>query len=179
MLTVLNRGFLGGSVVKNPPAKAGDVGLIPGLGRSPRGENDDTFQYSFLENPMDRGAWLATVHGIAKQTWLSTYTFWPVWGGHLIVDLIYISLIISDTEHLCLCLLAICKNSIKWSYCTIIYIMTLVIDIMYSPRWGFCITFSSHIIAFNGFCYLFSHSVVSDSDSMDCTPSGSSVHEIS
>ena len=53
-------------MVKNPPAKAGDVGLIPGLGRSPRGENGDIFQYSCLENPMDRGAWQATVHGIAE-----------------------------------------------------------------------------------------------------------------
>ena len=49
-------GFPGGSVVKNLPAKAGDVGLNPELGRSPGGGNGNPFQYSYLENPMDRGA---------------------------------------------------------------------------------------------------------------------------
>ena len=56
-------------VVKNPPAKAGDVsevGLIPGLGRSP-GEGSTPLQYSCLENPMDRGACWAAVHGVAKS----------------------------------------------------------------------------------------------------------------
>ena len=52
-------GFPGGSVVKNPPANAGDVGLIPGLGRSPGEGNGNPLQYSCLENPMDRGAWQA------------------------------------------------------------------------------------------------------------------------
>ena len=60
--------------VKNPPAIAGDmrgVGLIPGLGRSPAGHGNP-LQYSCLENPKDRGAWGATVHGVAKsQTQLS------------------------------------------------------------------------------------------------------------
>ena len=53
-------------VVKNPPASAGDVrdlGLIPGSGRSPGGGHGNPLQYSCLENPMDRGAWWATVHG--------------------------------------------------------------------------------------------------------------------
>ena len=62
--------FPGGSVVKNPPANAedaGDTGLIPGLGRPPGGENGNPFQYSCLENPMDRGAWRATVHRVAKS----------------------------------------------------------------------------------------------------------------
>ena len=50
----------------------GDVGLIPGLGRSPGGGNDNPLQYSCLENPMDRGTWRAAVHGVAKrQTQLS------------------------------------------------------------------------------------------------------------
>ena len=59
-------GFPGGSVAKNPPANAGDAGLIPGSGRSPGEENDNQLQYSCLENPMDRGAWWAPVHGIAR-----------------------------------------------------------------------------------------------------------------
>ena len=59
-------GFPGGSVVKNLPANAGDVGSIPGLGRSPGEENSNPLQYSCLENPTDRGAWWATVHGVAE-----------------------------------------------------------------------------------------------------------------
>ena len=56
--------------VKNPPASAGhirDKGLIPGWGRSPGGGHDNALQYSCLENPMDREAWQATVHGVAKS----------------------------------------------------------------------------------------------------------------
>ena len=62
--------FPGGSVVKNPPANAGDAedaGSIPGLGRSPRGGNGNPVQYSCLGNPMDRGAWPATIHRVAKS----------------------------------------------------------------------------------------------------------------
>ena len=57
-------------VVKNPPANAGDirdVASIPGLGRSPGGGHGNPLQCSCLENPMDRGAWQATVHRIAKS----------------------------------------------------------------------------------------------------------------
>ena len=57
-------------VVKNPPANSGDVsdaGSIPRLGRSSREGNDQPLQYSFLENPMNRGAWWATVHGVTKS----------------------------------------------------------------------------------------------------------------
>ena len=61
-------------VVKNPPASAGEVretSSIPGLGRSPGGGNSNPLQYSCLENPMNREAWQATVHGVAKsRTWL-------------------------------------------------------------------------------------------------------------
>ena len=57
-------------VVKNLPVKAGDlrdVGLIPGLGRSPGRGHDNPAQHSCLENPMDTGAWQATVHGVSKS----------------------------------------------------------------------------------------------------------------
>ena len=57
-------------MVKNLPAKAGDKrdeGLIPGSGRCPGGGNGNSFQYSGLENPMYRGAWRFTVHGVAKS----------------------------------------------------------------------------------------------------------------
>ena len=74
-LVLLYWGFPGGSVVKNPPASAGDMGLIPGLGRCPGIGNGNLLQYSCLGNPMDRGAWWATVHGVAKsRTQLSDYT---------------------------------------------------------------------------------------------------------
>ena len=57
-------------VVKNPPANAGDVrdtGPIPGLRRSPGGGHSNPIQYSYLKNPMDKGAWWATVHGVANS----------------------------------------------------------------------------------------------------------------
>ena len=57
-------GFRGGSVVKNLPASAGDMGSIPGLGRFPGERNDNPLWYSCLGNPMDRKAWQATIHGV-------------------------------------------------------------------------------------------------------------------
>ena len=60
--------------VKYPPVNAGDMGLIPGLGRSPGVGNGNTLQYSCLENSKARGAWWATVTGVVKsQTQLSTH----------------------------------------------------------------------------------------------------------
>ena len=69
-MTIPFLGSPGGVVVKNQPAKAGDVrdmGSVPGLGRSPGGRHGNPLQYSCLKNPMDRGAWWATVHGIAQS----------------------------------------------------------------------------------------------------------------
>ena len=60
-------GFPGGSVIKNLPANAGDVGSIPELGRSPGEGNGSPLQYSCLENPTDREAWRATVQGVPKK----------------------------------------------------------------------------------------------------------------
>ena len=69
-------------MVKNPPADAGDtgdLGLIPGSGRSPEGGHGNPFQYSCLENPMDRGAWQATVHRVTNSwtqlKWLSMHAY--------------------------------------------------------------------------------------------------------
>ena len=65
----MEEGFAGGSMVKNPPANAGDAGSIPKSERSLGGGNGN------LGNPKDRGAWQAAVHGVAKsQTQLSTHT---------------------------------------------------------------------------------------------------------
>ena len=60
-------GFPDGSTVKNLQANAGDMGSIPGLGRSPGEGNANTLQYSYLKSPMDRGAWWAAAQGVAKE----------------------------------------------------------------------------------------------------------------
>ena len=65
-------GFPGGSDGKESACNVGDPALILGLGRSPGEGNGNPLQYSCLENPIDRGAWRATVHGLTKSwTWLS------------------------------------------------------------------------------------------------------------
>ena len=63
----LYKGFPGGSEVKASACNAADLGSIPGSGRSPGEGNGNPLQYSCLENPMDRGAWWATVHGVTKR----------------------------------------------------------------------------------------------------------------
>ena len=82
-------GFPGGLVKKNPPANTeatGDAGSLTGLGRSPGGGHGNPLQYSCLENPMVRGAWRATVHGVAKnQTQLSPTT---TDRGHSVLHLV-------------------------------------------------------------------------------------------
>ena len=72
---ISDQGLPGGSMVKNLPANAEDMGSVPGSGRSRGGGNGNPLQYSCLENPMDRGAWWATGHGVTKsQTQLRDYT---------------------------------------------------------------------------------------------------------
>ena len=79
-------GFPAGSVEKNLAASAGDEGWISGSGRSPGEGNGNPLQYSCLENPRDRGAWQATVHGVTKSwTWLSDW-------AHTLGDLIGFSI---------------------------------------------------------------------------------------
>ena len=76
-------GFPGGSEVKASACNEGDLGSIPGLGRSPREGNGNPLQYSSLENPMDGEAWWATVRGVAKsRTRLSDFTFIFKRGKH-------------------------------------------------------------------------------------------------
>ena len=60
-------GFPGGSDSKESDCNVGNLGSVPGLGRSPGEENGNPLQYSCLENPMDRGAWWATVHGVTMS----------------------------------------------------------------------------------------------------------------
>ena len=62
-----HRGLPSGSVVENPPANSGDLGSIPGSGRSPGEGHGDPLQYSCLKNSVDRGAWQATVQRVTKS----------------------------------------------------------------------------------------------------------------
>ena len=73
-------GFPGSSNGKEFACNAGDLGLIPGSGRSPEGGHGNPLQYSCLENPMNRGAWRATFHGVAET---NTFTFTHTGEGHL------------------------------------------------------------------------------------------------
>ena len=66
-MILLNRASLVAQTVKKSACNGGDLGLIPGLGRSLGEENGNPLQYSCLENPMDRGIWPATVHRVTKS----------------------------------------------------------------------------------------------------------------
>ena len=66
IIHINTRGFPHSSVGKESACNAGDPGLIPGLARSPGERNGNPLQYSCLENPMDRGAWWATVYGVTR-----------------------------------------------------------------------------------------------------------------
>ena len=78
-VTAFWQGFPGGSEVKASACNEGDLGLIPGSGRSPGEGNGNPLQYSCLENPMDGGTWWATVHWVAKSwTRLSDFTNWKI-----------------------------------------------------------------------------------------------------
>ena len=83
-------------VVKNPPANAGhirDMDLIPRLGRSPREGHGNLLQYSFLSNPMDRGAWQPTVHRVPEsQTRLKQL------GTHIGVQIVYNAVLVSGEQ---------------------------------------------------------------------------------
>ena len=71
----MGRGFPGGSHDNESICSAGDLGLIPGSGRSPEEGNGNPLQYSCLRNPMDRGAWQSTAYGVTKgQTQLTHFT---------------------------------------------------------------------------------------------------------
>ena len=73
--------FPGGSMVKNLSANTWDSGSIPGSGRSPRKGNDNSLQYSCLENPMDRGVWWAQSMGLQRitQDWATSNNSFPLW----------------------------------------------------------------------------------------------------
>ena len=86
LLTIWTMGFPHSSVSKSSACHAGDPGLIPGLGRCPGKGNGNLVQCSFLENPMGRAAWRATVHGVARvrhdlatKTTKTIWTTYPDW----------------------------------------------------------------------------------------------------
>ena len=81
LIMTLGMGFPGGSDGKASVHNMEDLGSIPGLGRSPGEGNGNPLQYLCLENPMDGGAWEATVHGVAKsRRQLSNFTFFSYIG---------------------------------------------------------------------------------------------------
>ena len=79
---------------KNPPANAGDTSLIPGSGRTPGEGKSNLLQYSCLGNPINRGAWQATVHGVAKS-WLSDWTW--AWGNSVLAVGLYLESMLLNT----------------------------------------------------------------------------------
>ena len=89
--------FPGGSDDKEPAYNSGDLGLTPGLGRSPGEGNGNPLQYSWLKSPMDRGAWWAAVHGVSKRirqdVVTNTFTFIAVWRS-LVLNLFRYSSVI-------------------------------------------------------------------------------------
>ena len=94
--------FPGGSEVKVSACSVGYLGSIPGSGRSPGEGNGNPLQYSCLENPMDGGAWWATVHGVAKsRTRLSdlTFTFTFQFTYYILIIKMATSLNIEGVEH--------------------------------------------------------------------------------
>ena len=85
-------------MAKNLSADAGDVGSVPGLRRFPGEGNGNLFQYSFLENFIDRGAWWATVHGVAKSlTQLSAHTHTHTHTHQLYIERIYNKVLLYST----------------------------------------------------------------------------------
>ena len=96
----------GGAMVKNSPTNAGDAGdrgSIPRLGGSPGGENGYPLQYSCQENPMDRGAWLATVHRVTKSwTWLKGLRTRTVFSSSRISTFFFITLVYLFCNTYCL-----------------------------------------------------------------------------
>ena len=96
-------GFPASSVLKNPPANAGNTGLIPGLGRSPGEGNGNPLQFSCLRNPMRRGAWWATVRGVTKsQTRLSNSNNLDLLLVETLDNICKIPIEESGTEYVCI-----------------------------------------------------------------------------
>ena len=107
--------------VKNLPANAGDLGSIPGPGRSPGEGNGYPLQYSCLENSTDRGTWWATVHGVAKSpTWLSDRHF-----------------LVTCRQHAPIAALKIIVRTVDliW-WISIILVLFLIFLILYLTVWG-------------------------------------------
>jgi len=116
----ISHGFPGGSVVKNPPANARDMGLLPRWGSSPREGNGNPLKYSCLENPMDGGTWLATVHGVTKSHFtLQLHALQharlpcPSLSPRSLLNLVSINLVM-PSNHLILCRLLLSQRMLTY-----------------------------------------------------------------
>ena len=104
-------GFPGGSNGKESACSVGDLGSIPGLGRSPGEGKGNPLHYACLENPMDEGAWSATVHGVTKsRTWLSDFSLLEVrisaceFWGDTNIQIIAALCVLCVCVRVCLCM---------------------------------------------------------------------------
>ena len=133
VFTLLLWGFPGGSEVKASGCSAGDLGSIPGLGRSPGEGNGNPLQHSCLENPMDRGAWWSTVHGVAKsRTRLSDFTFtFTLLFISTIMDLSCSSVYIFISSFISLCFIS---HSLKSGFLELRFLWSSVV---WHLRWIF------------------------------------------
>ena len=100
-------GFPDNSVVKNSPASVGDTGFITGLGRSRGGGNGNPLQYFCLENPMDRGAWRATGHGVAKESDMTEHLSTNI-HAHYLNKIVIVNRIFH--MHACVCIFLYIRN---------------------------------------------------------------------
>ena len=131
--------FPGGSVVKNPPANVGDMGSIPGSGRYSGGGNGNSFQYSCLENPMDRESWQAKAHGVTRagHDYLSTHMPYNI---HLLIYLTYCPLyLVCQLHEGSHCLFFIDSSFFKSQRlpditCLFILFLTTLCDLQSFPR---------------------------------------------
>jgi len=180
------------------------MGSIPGSGRSPKGNNGNPLQYAWRENPMDRRAWQATVHGIKNQIWLSMHTPYSFYKLNLEGFFFLFTVLWSSLSYTSIILSVKSLVEFPWNFLVLVLILlgirktifslssTVVVLFRFSVSAviNFVSAFFYEIIHFNlcpnlyielckiCCCCLVTKSCLTLCDPMDCSPSGSSVHGI-